>query len=279
MSEIVTHYTAKEGGQWILFGQETVCPRIESTPVPTGFGGVCTLHFVQSNGGVPFTRSVHSLQFADGRQWDCINGFRDTVHGYPLHETSEHYRRVKRFMQLAKQDTPDYVLCEDAIPNYVKILRAKLMLEEVLETIRKGLGLDVSILHQSFHNGESDFDPHVEHVPLDDDATLHFEVARRPDLVEILDGCADVSVVNTGTLIAVGLWDSEPLRIVDENNLAKFGPGGYRRGDGKWIKPPNHEPPEKKLAREISRQYNLQRVVFDKEIPKTAPGKPTGEIK
>lgn len=43
------------------------------------------------------------------------------------------------------------------------------------------------------------------------------------------------------------LWrqkdDVIPQQLVDENNLAKFGPGGYRRDDGKWIKPPGHKPP------------------------------------
>jgi predicted HAD superfamily Cof-like phosphohydrolase len=33
-------------------------------------------------------------------------------------------------------------------------------------------------------------------------------------------------------------------QAVDQNNLAKFGPGGHRREDGKWVKPPDHKPPD-----------------------------------
>jgi len=31
---------------------------------------------------------------------------------------------------------------------------------------------------------------------------------------------------------------------VDENNLTKFGPGSYKREDGKWMKPPDFVGPD-----------------------------------
>ena len=64
-----------------------------------------------------------------------------------------------------------------------------------------------------------------------------------PNLVEIADGCADMSVVAMGTLLSCGIDDVELLKEVDESNLRKFGEGSYRREDGKWMKPPGWEPP------------------------------------
>jgi predicted HAD superfamily Cof-like phosphohydrolase len=61
---------------------------------------------------------------------------------------------------------------------------------------------------------------------------------------EVIDGCCDLKVVTTGTLSAFGLPDELFQEEVDTNNLAKFGPGGRRREDGKWVKPPNHKPPD-----------------------------------
>ena len=67
---------------------------------------------------------------------------------------------------------------------------------------------------------------------------------RDPNLVEIADGCADLSVVTIGTLSACGIADEMLLGVVDANNLAKFGPGHSIREDGKLIKPKNHKPPD-----------------------------------
>jgi predicted HAD superfamily Cof-like phosphohydrolase len=62
--------------------------------------------------------------------------------------------------------------------------------------------------------------------------------------VEVVDGCADISVVTIGTLIAFGVDDETVLEEVDASNLRKFEPGSYRREDGKWIKPPSWTPPD-----------------------------------
>lgn len=47
-----------------------------------------------------------------------------------------------------------------------------------------------------------------------------------------------------GTLSACGIAYAPILREVDDANLRKFGPGGRRREDGKWLKPPDWEPPK-----------------------------------
>jgi predicted HAD superfamily Cof-like phosphohydrolase len=100
-------------------------------------------------------------------------------------------------MVLAGQDLPD----RPTIPTKeVAALRARLILEEALETCA-ALGFpDVEVLQGDFDLG-----------PMHDE----------PDLVMILDGCADLSVVTIGTLSALGVNDEPLLALVDENNLAK----------------------------------------------------------
>lgn len=146
---------------------------------------------------------------------------------YPL--LSAHAHRVSRFMELASQDTPPIPMMPD---EKTRELRAKLILEEVLETIQ---ALGVTVTNAGF---------------IIEPSNLNFAATHEPDMVEIVDGCCDVAVVTTGTLIACGVPDMEAQRLVDENNLAKFGPGGYRSDGtdgnpaGKWVKPPGHKPPD-----------------------------------
>ena len=133
-------------------------------------------------------------------------------------------------MALAGQAAPGH----PALPSLeIRKLRAKLILEEALEAIN-ALGFNVIAS--------------VSPVGTSQDQLSLVEHGLGPDLVGIADGCADVSVVTIGTLSACGIGDEALLKLVDENNLAKFGPGGHRREDGKWVKPPGHQPPDiKKL--------------------------------
>lgn len=133
-------------------------------------------------------------------------------------EKSFHQLRVEEFMRLAKQDLPIAPVIPSSV---VRRLRANLMLEEVLEAV-EGLGFHVTL---SGHD-----------ITLND--------LYEPDLVKIVDGCCDVKVVTTGTLSACGVPDVAVQRLVDDNNLDKFGPGHTIREDGKLIKPPGHQPPD-----------------------------------
>jgi predicted HAD superfamily Cof-like phosphohydrolase len=138
---------------------------------------------------------------------------------------TEHQQRVYDFMKLAGQDLPEV----PALPSKdTRELRARLILEEALETV-EALGFKASATMGFSVVSSKDF------ILLD---------GPEPDLVEIADGCADISVIATGTLIACGIEDAELLAEVDKNNLAKFGEGGYRREDGKWMKPPGHKSPD-----------------------------------
>jgi hypothetical protein len=70
------------------------------------------------------------------------------------------------------------------------------------------------------------------------------EAAEGFNLVEAVDGALDLRVVSTGVLVMLGLPDVDLQELVDENNLAKFGPGHSWDANGKLIKPDDHEAPD-----------------------------------
>ena len=143
-----------------------------------------------------------------------------------------HYDRVKAFMQKVGQATPEIATIPD---SKIRILRAKLILEEALETV-EALGVHV----------------HIEGVELLEEG-LVYSASDTVNMQEVADGCADISVVTIGTLIAFGIDDEPLLEEVDASNLRKFGEGSYRREDGKWMKPPGWTPPDIMAA--IDRGY------------------------
>lgn len=140
---------------------------------------------------------------------------------------SLHQARIERFMQGVGQDVP----VSPSVPSEeVRVLRAKLILEEALETVR-AMGLDPLLTNQ---HGTADT------IYIDD---IDFDVS--PDNIrieEVIDGCCDLSVVTIGTLSAFGVPDAIFLEEIDCNNLSKV-EGGYRREDGKWMKPDDWQPP------------------------------------
>lgn len=146
-----------------------------------------------------------------------------------LHKSS-HQQHVESFMLRARQDVP----VTPTIPSVrVRVLRAKLILEEALETI-EALGVTVSM--HTLAGGINHINKHrdLDYMAMPDEEF---------DLVEVIDGCCDIKVVTTGTLSACGIPDEPFQQLVDANNLSKFGPGHTFRQDGKIVKPPGHEPP------------------------------------
>lgn len=126
-------------------------------------------------------------------------------------------------MQKAGQATPARVTVPD---EATRVLRAKLIMEEALETVR-ALGVRVQAGSDS--------------LEID---TLVFEASGSVDVEGVADGCADISVVTIGTLVAFGIDDERLLEEVDRANLRKFGPGAHVREDGKWMKPKDWTPPD-----------------------------------
>ncbi len=144
---------------------------------------------------------------------------------------TSHQKRIESFMRKAKQELPG----SPTVPSReVLQLRAKLILEEALETI-----------HALGCTAYSDVDGVPVYFGQDESNSLDIEGATQPpNLAEIADGCADISVVTIGTLSACGIQDKALLEETDRNNLAKFGPGHVIREDGKLVKPPGHRPPD-----------------------------------
>ena len=144
-----------------------------------------------------------------------------------------HQLRVESFMSLAGQDVPS----KPTIPiTAVRALRARLILEEAFETVH-ALGFDVMVRHLR------------EPLKIE-----HMEVwGNQPgfSLIDVVDGCCDLRFVTTGTLSAIGVQDEMVQKIVDDANLRKFGPGGYRDKGGKWIKPPDFVGPEPELRKAL----------------------------
>jgi predicted HAD superfamily Cof-like phosphohydrolase len=140
--------------------------------------------------------------------------------------STQHQQRIAQFMAKAGQELPS----EPITPTLsMREFRARLILEEALETITRGLGVTVLL------NPGATTLSHVNEITLK--ANLPFNI------IETVDGCADISVVTIGTLCAIGVKDDPILREVDLANLRKFGPGACRRADGKWMKPMDWKPP------------------------------------
>lgn len=133
---------------------------------------------------------------------------------------------VREFMLKADQSVPPTPTIP---PPEIRVLRAKLILEEALETINKGLGLDVHINSRFIR-------------PLTIEGVAFIESnEHEPNLVELADGCADLKVVTIGTEIACGINGAPVFEEVMRSNMSKF--PTTTRADGKILKGPNYTAP------------------------------------
>lgn len=141
---------------------------------------------------------------------------------------SEHGKRVLEFEHLCRSEIPT----APTMPSEkVRRLRARLILEEAFETV-EALGFR-PVKH-----------PAAEKSLTALDFLSEWTESCEPDLEEIADGCADVRVVCTGTLVRCGIEDKELQEAVDQANLNKF-KGEYSYSDtGKLIKPSDWRPPD-----------------------------------
>jgi len=104
---------------------------------------------------------------------------------------------------------------------------------------------------QEFHE---QFDIHVSPIPsIPDEQTQILrkrliqeefeelqEALQEKDLPSIAKELADLLYVVYGTAVSLGI-DMEPVfREVHRSNMSKV--GGYKREDGKWVKPPTYSP-------------------------------------
>jgi predicted HAD superfamily Cof-like phosphohydrolase len=104
-----------------------------------------------------------------------------------------------------------------------RILRAKLLLEETIETIEKGLGVTIAVMG-SRQNHEGHFEDWP--TPISDALTIIHCEGQLYDPVETLDGLADVKVIANGTAVAFGLPMDEADHEVFASNMTKLDTDG-----------------------------------------------------
>lgn len=139
--------------------------------------------------------------------------------------------RVEAFMDQIPSQLPSLYVKMPSLQ--VRKLRARLLLEECLETINDGLGLSVWLGDE---NMSSIFCVQLamEYISFDDE--------KQPSLAELADGLADLEVVTLGTASAAGL-DMEPIfNEVMDNNMKKLGTGTIDV-NGKLVKAKDHPAP------------------------------------
>lgn len=149
---------------------------------------------------------------------------------------SGHQLRVEEFMRRAKQDLPHTPI----IPSVeVRLLRARLILEEALETI-DALGVTLEVESKSHFSGAG------TRYPVDkSNVKLASKLSGSCDIIGVADGVADISVVSIGTLAAFGIGALPILEEVDRTNLAKFTGDAHKCSEtGKWLKPSDWKPPK-----------------------------------
>lgn len=132
-------------------------------------------------------------------------------------------------------------------PLEVRMLRAKLIMEEALETV-EALGIEVHILPDSVDTG------------VIRKGGVIFSQGQEPNLQEIIDGNCDEIYVCVGTLLACGVHDTPHLEEVCKANDKKF-PGGKPAGfnqSGKYTKPVGWTPPNHKLMLDVYGGFSIQ---------------------
>jgi predicted HAD superfamily Cof-like phosphohydrolase len=115
-------------------------------------------------------------------------------------------------------------------------LRAKIILEEALETINRGLGIEVFICDHGELKG-------VWNDRLRFEEGCEFSKGWEPNLSQIADGCADLNYVVNGTAVTCGI-DLEPIFAeIHRSNMSKLWGGIVKKNEfGKVIKSPDYSP-------------------------------------
>lgn len=135
---------------------------------------------------------------------------------------SYYQNRIDTMMRMAEQATPNEILKPSQISAELLHLRAKLILEEAIETVN-ALGFDLV----------GSFGGLVQ--------------TRGINMEEVVDGVCDTVVVALGCLSALGVSDLVHMNAVLDANCSKFINGVIKDKDGKFLKPegwraPDHSP-------------------------------------
>lgn len=83
------------------------------------------------------------------------------------------------------------------------------------------------------------------------------ELMEAKDEAEEVDALLDATYYILDHLAKTGL-DIRPIwSRIHQANMEKFGPGGYKREDGKWMKPPDFKSPDDDIRRMIEEQRSI----------------------
>lgn len=133
---------------------------------------------------------------------------------------------------------------------------------------------------EAFH---SKFEILVQGVPTDlNEATKHLrarliqeefdelkEAMATGNLAAVAKEMADLLYVTYGTAVSYGI-DMEPIfQEVHRSNLSKV--GGYKRADGKWVKPPTYSPADIVPILEAQQAHVLAEQLCDQDAAAGAP--------
>jgi predicted HAD superfamily Cof-like phosphohydrolase len=153
----------------------------------------------------------------------------------PLASVYDPQYDVREFMETFGQEVP----VKPTLPDEkTRVLRARLIYEEAMETVR-ALGCD---LVARGHDGE------------DVSASFSIEAGDHPvDMVGIADGCADILVVTHGCALACGIDIYPVFNEVHRSNMSKLWTNEEtgekevrKREDGKVLKSPDYSPADVK---------------------------------
>jgi predicted HAD superfamily Cof-like phosphohydrolase len=141
---------------------------------------------------------------------------------------SDHQIRVEIFMGKMGFTVPSFP--RETLRDEDRLLMAQLLFEEVMETINKGLGVDIYMKQ-------------IDEIRPVDMETVDFDTTPHYDVIETIDGVCDVKFVATKLLSLIGVPDTVFQSEVDNNNICKFAGDGHQNADGKWVKPTDHPKP------------------------------------
>jgi len=125
-------------------------------------------------------------------------------------------KNVRDWMKLYGQATPDKPIIPD---KEIRLLRAKLILEEALETI-DALGVNICLINIS----KEDYKDNYSYIKFHD---IEFEAMpvgaiNINSLKDIADGCEDLKVVTEGTLIACGLCQPRTKSVTEGDHYGTY---------------------------------------------------------
>ena len=124
--------------------------------------------------------------------------------------------------------TGNPVAAQIGIPPYDRVrLRAKLLMEETMETVGALIGIPKN---------------HTKAFVHANNLAIENELDPKTDLVEVADGLADMLFVLIGTALEIGIPLEPVFDEVCRSNMSKI--GAAKREDGKTGKGDNYSPPE-----------------------------------